>query len=80
MASAGINMTAPALMLVHGVQYAPQGQDNFGLFLDSSPDRWGRVLMRRCEAQLGREEGRVERKLLESDYLLGVYDQHLYKV
>lgn len=70
------NALDPALMLVHGVQYAPQGQDNFGLFLDSSPDRWGRVLMRRREAQLAREEGRRERKLLESDYLLGVYDQH----
>jgi serine/threonine-protein kinase HipA len=70
------NRLDPALMLVQGVQYAPQGQGNFGLFLDSSPDRWGRVLMRRREAQLAREEGRAERTLLESDYLLGVYDQH----
>lgn len=70
------NALDPALMLVPGVQYAPQGQANFGLFLDSSPDRWGRVLMRRREAQLARDEGRVERKLSESDYLLGVYDEH----
>ena len=70
------NALDPALMLVHGRQYAPLGQNNFGLFLDSSPDRWGRVLMRRREAQRAREEGRIEQKLLESDYLLGVYDAH----
>ena len=32
--------------------------------------------MKRREAQLAREEKREERKLLESDYLLGVYDEH----
>src|SRR5204862_6981450 len=46
------------------------------VFLDSSPDRWGRLLMNRREAQLAREEKREQRKLLESDYLLGVYDNH----
>lgn len=66
----------PSLQLLHGAQYAPQGQENFGMFLDSSPDRWGRFLMVRREAQLARDEGRSERKLLESDYLLGVYDEH----
>jgi serine/threonine-protein kinase HipA len=66
----------PSLQLYSGPQYAPQGQENFGMFLDSSPDRWGRFLMNRREAQLAREEDRPERKLLESDYLLGVYDEH----
>lgn len=66
----------PSLQLLQGVQYAPVGQANFGLFLDSSPDRWGRFLMNRREAQLAREEDRPERKLLESDYLLGVYDEY----
>jgi serine/threonine-protein kinase HipA len=66
----------PSLQLFQGTQYAPQDQENFGLFLDSAPDRWGRVLMNRREAQLARDEGRKERKLLESDYLLGVYDEH----
>jgi serine/threonine-protein kinase HipA len=66
----------PFLQLFPGPQYAPQGQENFGVFLDSSPDRWGRFLMNRREAQLAREEGRKARKLLESDYLLGVYDEH----
>lgn len=32
-----------------GKQYLPTDKSNFGLFLDSSPDRWGRVLMRRRE-------------------------------
>lgn len=66
----------PSLQLYKGKQYAPQEQENFGVFLDSSPDRWGRFLMKRREAQLAREEGRHERKLLESDYLLGVYDEN----
>ncbi len=66
----------PSLQLFQGSQYAPLGQNNFGVFLDSSPDRWGRLLMDRREAQQAREENRKERKLLESDYLLGVYDSH----
>lgn len=66
----------PALRLGPGPQYVAAGRENFGLFLDSSPDRWGRVLMQRREAQLARELGRKERRLLELDYLLGVYDGH----
>lgn len=66
----------PAMALYGGPQYPAKGRENFGLFLDSAPDRWGRVLMRRREAQLAREEGRAERRLLESDYLLGVHDRH----
>jgi serine/threonine-protein kinase HipA len=66
----------PSLQLLEGVHYAPSEQENFGVFLDSSPDRWGRLLMKRREAQQARKENRAERKLLESDYLLGVYDEH----
>jgi len=66
----------PALQLFQGPWHAPISQDNFGVFLDSSPDRWGRFLMKRREAQLAREEKRDERQLMESDYLLGVYDEH----
>jgi len=66
----------PALQLFQGKWHAPTTQDNFGVFLDSSPDRWGRFLMKRRETQLAREEKRDERKLMESDYLLGVYDEH----
>lgn len=66
----------PNLGLFSGPQYARDGLENFGLFLDSSPDRWGRVLMQRREAQLAKEERRDVRPLMESDYLLGVYDGH----
>lgn len=66
----------PALRLVPGPQFLADGRANFGLFLDSSPDRWGRTLMQRREAQLAREEGRKERRLVELDYLLGVFDGH----
>ena len=51
-------------------------KSNFGIFMDSSPDRWGRLLMRRREAAMARLEGRKEQLLFETDYLLGVYDQH----
>ncbi|MDG1287865.1 MAG: HipA domain-containing protein [Rickettsiales bacterium] len=66
----------PDLGLFSGPQYARDGHDNFGLFLDSSPDRWGRVLMQRREAQQALAEKRDVRSLLESDYLLGVFDAH----
>ena len=64
----------PDLGLYTGPQYAREGYNNFGLFLDSSPDRWGRVLMQRREAQRAHAEDRDIRILMDSDYLLGVYD------
>jgi serine/threonine-protein kinase HipA len=62
------NALDPALRLHRGAQYLPDGRENFGVFLDSSPDRWGRVLLQRREAQLAREEKRGERRLVEHDY------------
>lgn len=64
----------PDLLQISGKQYLSEGKSNFGLFLDSSPDRWGRMLMRRREAIRAREEGRTAIKYTEADYLLGVYD------
>lgn len=64
----------PDLGKFSGPQYLRDDKPNFGLFLDSSPDRWGRMLMRRREAILARQEGRKPRALYETDYLLGVYD------
>jgi serine/threonine-protein kinase HipA len=66
----------PDLGLFQGKQYLPEEKQNFGIFMDSSPDRWGRLLMRRKEALLAKREGRSEHALLESDYLLGVFDGH----
>ncbi len=67
----------PDLQLYPGLYYQTDDRkNNFGIFLDSSPDRWGRILMRRREAALARMENRPEQKLFETDYLLGVYDGH----
>lgn len=66
----------PDLGLYSGLQYLRDEKANFGLFLDSSPDRWGRVLMKRREVILSKSEGRSIHTLHESDFLLGVYDLH----
>ena len=65
----------PDLALYRGRQYVPLDKRLFGLFADSCPDRWGRLLMRRKEAIDARKEDRKPRKLTESDFLLGVYDE-----
>ncbi|MBE5825411.1 MAG: type II toxin-antitoxin system HipA family toxin [Butyrivibrio sp.] len=64
----------PELLLFTGRQY-PTDKYIFGIFADSSPDRWGRVLMNKRERLLAEKEGRKPLKLLDSDYLLGVYDE-----
>lgn len=71
----GICSLDPDLALYSGRQYTPLGQNLFGLFADSCPDRWGRLLMKRKEAIDARKEDRKPRKLTESDFLLGVYDE-----
>ncbi len=47
---------------------------NFGIFLDSSPDRWGQTLMKRREALQAKDEQRNARTLYGWDYFLGVQD------
>jgi len=47
----------PELQLYAGEQYT-NNNSNFRVFLDSCPDRWGRVLMPRREAVLARDEKR----------------------
>lgn len=64
----------PDLALYKGRQYSID-KAAFGLFADSSPDRWGRVLMARRERFSADREGRKPRKLTDSDFLLGVYDK-----
>jgi serine/threonine-protein kinase HipA len=67
----------PSLALFQGRHFVSQTERaNFGIFLDSAPDRWGRLLLKRREALRAREEQRPARALLESDFLLGVYDGH----
>lgn len=64
----------PDIQWFSGPQF-PNQKENFGIFLDSMPDTWGRTLMKRREAQLSKEAGNPTRTLYEIDYLLGVYDQ-----
>lgn len=65
----------PHIQLYAGPQFCPQGLANFGLFLDSSPDRWGRMLMRRrLDRQKRTGIAPADKRLTESDYLLGVHD------
>jgi serine/threonine-protein kinase HipA len=47
---------------------------NFGVFLDSSPDRWGQTLMKRREALQAKDAGRPPRALYAWDFLIGVQD------
>lgn len=65
----------PRLGFYEGRQHPPEGGETFGVFADASPDRWGRMLMRR---RLEREQraGKAAKtvRLYESDYLLGVHD------
>lgn len=64
----------PQLQPFTGRQF-PTGKNIFGIFADASPDRWGRVLMNKRERIIAGKEGRKPRKLYDSDYLLGVYDE-----
>lgn len=60
----------PQLQYYNGVQYLSDTKlNNFGIFLDSSPDRWGRLLMNRYAKLQNKNVA-----LMESNYLLGVYD------
>ena len=72
--SKSLQMLDPDLQFYAGRQYRHSGNNVFGFFLDSSPDRWGRQLMRRRETINARHENRPVRQLTESDYLLGVHD------
>ena len=64
----------PDIQFYSGPQY-PNKKENFGVFLDSMPDTWGRTLMKRRAAQLAKEKGQKAPTLYEIDYLLGVYDE-----
>lgn len=67
----------PRLGLFEGRQHPPQGHETFGVFADASPDRWGRLLMRR-RLERAQRAGQVAKaaRLHESDYLLGVHDAY----
>jgi len=64
----------PDIVFYSGPQY-PADKENFGIFLDSMPDTWGKTLMKRREAQDARARDEKARTLYEIDYLLGVFDE-----
>lgn len=64
----------PDLQFYTGPQY-PNNKENFGIFLDSMPDTWGRTLMKRRVAQEAKDKDEKPRTLYDIDFLLGVYDE-----
>lgn len=64
----------PDIQFFSGVQF-PNNKENFGVFLDSMPNTWGRTLMKRKAAQQARERDEKPQILYDIDYLLGVYDK-----
>lgn len=67
-------MLDPRLDIHSGEQFPNHGMPGFGIFLDSVPDRWGRMLMERREAAEAERENRPMNVLREVDFLLGVHD------
>jgi serine/threonine-protein kinase HipA len=65
----------PDLKFYKGRQYTSGNKEMFGVFSDSCPDRWGRLLMRRREAIEAKREQRKPHALTDVDFLLGVYDE-----
>lgn len=64
----------PDIQFYSGQQF-PNNKENFGVFLDSMPDTWGRTLMKRREAQLAKVNEMKAKTLYDIDFLLGVYDE-----
>lgn len=64
----------PDIQFFSGTQF-PNNKENFGIFLDSMPDTWGRTLMKRRVSQQARERNEKGRNLYDIDFLLGVYDE-----
>jgi serine/threonine-protein kinase HipA len=64
----------PDIQFYSGPQY-PNNKENFGVFLDSMPDTWGRTLMKRRASQQAAANNEKAKTLYEIDYLLGVYDE-----
>lgn len=64
----------PDISWFSGRQF-PGTKNNFGIFLDSMPDTWGRTLMKRKAAQVAAEKNKTPVRLIDIDFLLGVYDE-----
>lgn len=71
----GYMILDPDLQLYKGRHYINDDKNIFGVFADSCPDRWGRKLMKRREELRAKKQKERPKKILESDFLLGVYDE-----
>ena len=67
-------MIDPQLTLDEGAFFPKPETGNFGILMDSAPDRWGQTLMKRREALVAKDDKRAVRTLYAWDYLLGVQD------
>ena len=65
----------PDLTLDAAPFFPKPGAGIFGIFLDSSPDRWGQTLMKRRELLEAKDEKRPPKNLYAWDYLIGVQDE-----
>lgn len=63
----------PDIAWYSGQEY-PNRKENFGVFLDSMPDTWGRTLMKRRASIVAKEQGTNAPVLYDIDFLLGVHD------
>ena len=63
----------PDIAWYSGQQY-PNRKENFGVFLDSMPDTWGRTLMKRRASIVAKEQGTNAPVLYDIDFLLDVHD------
>lgn len=65
----------PDIAWYSGQQYPSSNKkENFGVFLDSMPDTWGRTLMKRRAAIQAKEQDKPVPVLYDIDFLLGVHD------
>lgn len=66
----------PSLALTSGEHYNDKSDKNFCVFLDSCPDRWGELLMKRRAALDFKNGHRTTARITAMDYLLGVHDSY----
>lgn len=64
----------PEINFYTGPQF-PIRNENFGVFLDSMPDTWGRTLMRRKANQQALARNENPPTLYDTDFLLGILDE-----
>ena len=74
LAAQGAYELDPALPRVLGGQSTGPGREIVRAFADCAPDRWGRQLIKRAEAQRAKAAGDAQRSFGEADFLLGVRD------